>query len=165
MKIQRQSNTSLTLTLLCGLLGLGGLDVVTGVDVCRDDYPNCCASQDYNANENTGTIPCNTMIKEDLATWVSGSSHTLTCQHGDAAAATECTWRTASGTTCRYTHYLEFKESCDDNTVSFTGDISGNKGLCQIRISSADQDEHKGRWTCEYQNYRDVIYVEVSKGR
>ena len=127
--------------------------------VCRDDFPNCCASLDYTGG-NPETLTCSNLIPESRATWTAGSSYTLTCQHGDTAATSECTWHTASGATCRYTHYRELKEYCDDEAVTFTGDISGNAGLCEIRVR-AHEETHEGHWTCNYQNYKDNIYVEV----
>ena len=149
----KQQTIVLFFFLWCCLIG-------TALGQCRDGFPECCASQGQRA----GSVSCNTMIPADTATWTSGSSYSLSCQHGDTAAANECTWVTPGGTHCRFTHIREFKAYCDDDSVSFTGDISGNKGRCSIRVASVSKDQTEGRWTCQYQNYKDDIYVYVQKG-
>ena len=133
---------------------------------CKDETQDCCMYH-YTGEPGDSSLFCDLLISESSTTWKGTSSHTLTCQNEDSAANSECTWTTPKGTKCSYklsANQEDVNEECSDSSISFTGDLTDNTALCQIRVSSPDPDKHDGQWTCAYQTYRDYITVKVQSG-
>ena len=132
--------------------------------LCKDDNQDCCA---YTATGDQGasSLNCDQLISESSVTWSGTASQSLVCRNDDAAASSRCSWITPAGKTCTFEKLgnQDVSEDCGDPAINFSGDLSGNTGLCQITVSTPSKEDHEGLWTCKYQNYRDTITVEVKK--